>query len=82
VNKELGFDSLRKETPAKKIHPYSELVQVDNGGGRGEYGWPMNGRWGRELVLVYARCHFCQGSKESEGVEGIEHCACCVGGEL
>ena len=33
-------------------------------------------------MLVYRRCHFCQGSKESEGVEGIQHCACCVGGEL
>ena len=57
-------------------------MQVNNGGGRGGYGWVVNGSWGRELVLVNGRCYFCQGSKASEGVEGIEHCACCVGGEL
>ena len=33
-------------------------------------------------MFVYGRCHFCQGSKESEGVEGIKHCACCVGDKL
>jgi len=82
VKKKLGFDSLQKKIPTKETHPYSKLVHVDNGGGRGRCGWAVNERWERELVLVYGRYHFCQGSKESEEVEGIKHYACCVDGEL
>ena len=33
-------------------------------------------------MLAYERYHFCEESKESEGVEAGEHCAYCVGGEL
>jgi len=31
---------------------------------------------------VYERCHFCEGSKEREGIEAGEQCAYCVGGKL
>jgi len=47
VKKELRFDSLRKKTPTKETHPYSRLVQVDNGGGVGGCGWDVNRRWGK-----------------------------------
>ena len=31
---------------------------------------------------MYERCHFCEGSKEREGIEAGEQCAYCVGGKL